>query len=136
MNSMPSSSASPRARRPGWIPSSGCCSKSPGRHWKTRVSPRRRSAGTQTAVFVGLTTNDYYYLALGGQSRPEDIDPYIPFGNAPNFAAGRLAYFLGVHGPAVVDRHRVFVVAGGGASGVPEPATPGERPWRWPPGST
>ena len=34
--------------------------------------------------------------------RPEDIDPYIPFGNASNFAAGRLAYFLGVHGPAVV----------------------------------
>ena len=36
------------------------------------------------------------------KSRPEDIDPYIPFGNASNFAAGRLAYFLGVHGPAVV----------------------------------
>ncbi len=34
--------------------------------------------------------------------RPEDVDPYLPFGNASNFAAGRLAYFLGVHGPAVV----------------------------------
>ena len=57
--------------------------------------------GTQTAVFVGLTTNDYS-LTFAGRLRPEDIDPYIPFGNAPNFAAGRLAYFLGVHGPAVV----------------------------------
>ena len=57
--------------------------------------------GTQTAVFVGSTTNDYS-LTCAGKLRPEDIDPYIPFGNAPNFAAGRLAYFLGVHGPAVV----------------------------------
>ncbi len=57
--------------------------------------------GTQTAVFVGSTTNDYS-LTFAGRLRPEDIDPYIPFGNAPNFAAGRLSYFLGVHGPAVV----------------------------------
>ncbi|HXO54083.1 MAG TPA: type I polyketide synthase, partial [Mycobacterium sp.] len=56
--------------------------------------------GTQTSVFVGLTTSDYYFRAVPGQ--PEDIDPYLPFGNASNFAAGRLAYFLGVHGPAVV----------------------------------
>ncbi|WP_271035534.1 polyketide synthase, partial [Mycolicibacterium monacense] len=27
---------------------------------------------------------------------------YVPFGNAANFAAGRLSYFLGVRGPAVV----------------------------------
>jgi phthiocerol/phenolphthiocerol synthesis type-I polyketide synthase D len=58
--------------------------------------------GSQTAVFVGLTTNDYSLLAFARKSRPEDVDPYISFGNAPNFAAGRLAYFLGVHGPAVV----------------------------------
>ncbi len=57
--------------------------------------------GTQTAVFVGSTTNDYS-LTFAGRLRPEDIDPYIPFGNAPNFAAGRLSYFLGAHGPSVV----------------------------------
>jgi phthiocerol/phenolphthiocerol synthesis type-I polyketide synthase A len=56
--------------------------------------------GTQAAVFVGSTTNDYA-LTFAGKLRPEDIDPYIPFGYALNFAAGRLAYFLGVHGPAV-----------------------------------
>ncbi len=33
---------------------------------------------------------------------PEEVDPYVPFGSASNFAAGRLSYFLGVHGPAVV----------------------------------
>jgi phthiocerol/phenolphthiocerol synthesis type-I polyketide synthase D len=55
---------------------------------------------TQTGIYVGLTTYDYSLLAA--RARPEDIDPYIPFGNASNFAAGRLSYFLGVHGPAVV----------------------------------
>ena len=57
--------------------------------------------GTQTSVFVGLTTGDYYHRACG-QSGPEGVDPYVTFGNASNFAAGRLSYFLGVHGPAVV----------------------------------
>ncbi|MDT5370178.1 MAG: phthiocerol/phenolphthiocerol synthesis type-I polyketide synthase, partial [Mycobacterium sp.] len=57
--------------------------------------------GTQTGVFIGLTTNDYS-LTFAGKLRREDIDPYIPFGNASNFAAGRLAYFLGVRGPALV----------------------------------
>ena len=58
--------------------------------------------GSATGVFVGLTANDYYHSVVG-RLRPEDIDPYIPFGNAPNFAAGRLSYFLGVRGPAVVS---------------------------------
>ncbi|WNG90185.1 type I polyketide synthase [Mycobacterium sp. ITM-2016-00317] len=58
--------------------------------------------GSATGVFVGMTTNDYYH-SIVGKLAPEDIDPYIPFGNAPNFAAGRLSYFLGVRGPAVVS---------------------------------
>jgi acyl transferase domain-containing protein/acyl carrier protein len=57
--------------------------------------------GSQTGVFIGLTTNDYYH-SVAGKLRREQIDAYIPFGNAPNFAAGRLSYFLGVRGPAVV----------------------------------
>ncbi len=57
--------------------------------------------GTQTSVFVGMTTYDYS-LSLAGRLRPDELDPHIPFGNASNFAAGRLSYFLGVHGPAVV----------------------------------
>ncbi|MGH3561464.1 MAG: type I polyketide synthase, partial [Mycobacterium sp.] len=56
--------------------------------------------GSQTAVFVGSTTYDYSLIAT--KRRPQDVDPYVPFGNGANFAAGRLAYFLGVHGPAVV----------------------------------
>ncbi|MEB3063021.1 type I polyketide synthase, partial [[Mycobacterium] zoologicum] len=62
---------------------------------------REAIRGTQTGVFVGLTTNDYALIAtelLGVR----DTDPYLAFGNAPNFAAGRLSYFLGVHGPAMM----------------------------------
>ena len=82
--------------------------------------------GSQTSVFVGLTTSDYS-LSLTRELRTEESDPYIVFGSASNFAAGRLAYFLGVHGPAVVHRHGVFVVVGDGAFGVSEPAPAGER---------
>src|SRR5581483_7168132 len=57
---------------------------------------------TKTGIYVGLTTSDYYWLSVAGGVRPVDFDPYLPFGNASNFAAGRLSYFLGVHGPAVV----------------------------------
>src|SRR3984957_3157350 len=55
---------------------------------------------SQTGIYVGLTTYDYSLIAA--KAPPEEVDPYIPFGNASNFAAGRLSYFLGVHGPAVV----------------------------------
>ena len=57
--------------------------------------------GTKTSVYLGMTTNDYS-LTFAGKLRPEEFDPHISFGNAANFAAGRLAYFLGVHGPALV----------------------------------
>jgi phthiocerol/phenolphthiocerol synthesis type-I polyketide synthase A len=57
--------------------------------------------GTQTSVYVGMTTYDYT-LTLAGRLPHEEVDPHVPFGNAANFAAGRLSYFLGAHGPAVV----------------------------------
>ncbi|HZM78682.1 MAG TPA: polyketide synthase, partial [Candidatus Limnocylindrales bacterium] len=65
------------------------------------INPRELR-GTQTSVFVGMTTSDYYH-SFAGRLRREEIDPYIPFGSAPNFAAGRLSYFLGLRGPAVVS---------------------------------
>src|ERR1700761_4198164 len=63
------------------------------------VTPKS-ARNSQTGVYVGLTTYDYSLIAAQGP--PAGIDPYIPFGNASNFAAGRLSYFLGAHGPAVV----------------------------------
>ncbi|WP_156746836.1 type I polyketide synthase, partial [Mycobacterium sp. E2733] len=57
--------------------------------------------GTHTGVFIGQTAYDYM-LTFQGDLSPEDYDAYIPFGNAANFAAGRLSYFLGARGPALV----------------------------------
>ncbi len=62
--------------------------------------PPRAVRDTHTGVFVGLTANDYMSGYIS-KLRPEEIDAYVPFGNAPNFAAGRLAYLLGARGPAV-----------------------------------
>ncbi|WP_197377459.1 type I polyketide synthase [Mycolicibacterium baixiangningiae] len=57
--------------------------------------------GSQTSIFVGLTTNDYS-LNLAYQLGRESVNAYASFGNAANFAAGRLSYFLGARGPALV----------------------------------
>ncbi|BCI53466.1 phthiocerol/phenolphthiocerol synthesis polyketide synthase type I PpsC [Mycolicibacterium litorale] len=63
--------------------------------------PAHTLRGTQTSVFVGMTGYDYM-LTLSDKLRADEYDAYVPFGNALNFAAGRLSYFLGVRGPAVV----------------------------------
>ncbi|WP_293004161.1 type I polyketide synthase [Mycobacterium sp.] len=63
------------------------------------VTPRT-ARNSQTGIYVGLTTYDYALMAADGPAN--EMDPYIPFGSASNFAAGRLSYFLGAHGPAVV----------------------------------
>ena len=56
--------------------------------------------GSQTGVFVGITTNDYAQLLMrhGGSSR---IDGYFFTGNPLNTAAGRLSYTLGFQGPSI-----------------------------------
>lgn len=55
--------------------------------------------GTRTGVFVGITQMDYGVMQLGGAA--EHIQAYTGTGNGLCFAAGRLAYVLGVHGPAL-----------------------------------
>jgi acyl transferase domain-containing protein/acyl carrier protein len=58
-----------------------------------------RLKGSATGVFIGITTNDYAHMALRGQ--PDRLDVYTATGGALNVAAGRLAYTLGLHGPAL-----------------------------------
>ena len=57
-----------------------------------------RLAGSQTGVYVGLANNDY---GRGLFARPDLIDPYFSPGNAYSVASGRIAYVLGLQGPAV-----------------------------------
>jgi acyl transferase domain-containing protein/acyl carrier protein len=58
-------------------------------------------SGSQTGVFIGISTNDYSDLQAKAQHQLE-VEPYIGLGNAYNIAAGRIAYVLGLHGPTLM----------------------------------
>jgi microcystin synthetase protein McyG len=53
--------------------------------------------GSQTGVFVGMSTNDYASLVSAYED--ELFDAYSGTGIARSVAAGRLSYFLGLKGP-------------------------------------
>ena len=55
---------------------------------------------SRTGVFVGISGNDYAQLQLK-KGDPTRIDAYFAVGNALSAAAGRLAYVLGLQGPAL-----------------------------------
>jgi acyl transferase domain-containing protein/SAM-dependent methyltransferase len=55
-------------------------------------------AGSRAGVYLGIANNDYGRALY---SQPDAIDAYFGTGNAYSVAAGRLSYFLGVHGPSL-----------------------------------
>src|ERR1700749_2384833 len=55
--------------------------------------------GSATGVFVGLCNHDHYQGVL--RRGDNAIDAYLASGNAPSVAAGRIAYCLGLRGPAL-----------------------------------
>lgn len=52
---------------------------------------------SRTGIYVGCMTQDYAMLSC----QPEQVDVHTGTGNATSVLAGRLAYFLGCHGPAM-----------------------------------
>src|SRR5262245_41975077 len=56
-------------------------------------------AGTPTGVFIGLSNSDYSRLLV---AYPGYIDAYFGTGNVYSVTAGRISYFLGLHGPSLV----------------------------------
>lgn len=54
--------------------------------------------GSQTGVFVGISTNDYLHRL---NRAPDRIDAYLGTGNALSVAANRLSFFLGLEGPSL-----------------------------------
>ena len=65
---------------------------------RSGIDPRTLM-NTQTGVYIGMTNSDY------GRRLTSDVrhvDGYTSLGAAASIAAGRIAYFLGTHGPAVV----------------------------------
>ncbi|MGB0129928.1 MAG: polyketide synthase, partial [Rhodocyclaceae bacterium] len=57
-------------------------------------------AGSQTAVYIGITTHDYA-MELAEALGTRNGDAYTPSGTAHSVAGGRLSYVLGLHGPNV-----------------------------------
>jgi acyl transferase domain-containing protein len=55
---------------------------------------------SQTGVFVGTTSHDYAQLQLQ-QAGEGAINPHFASGIASSVASGRIAYVLGLNGPAV-----------------------------------
>jgi acyl transferase domain-containing protein/SAM-dependent methyltransferase len=55
-------------------------------------------AGTRAGVYLGIANADYGRALF---AHPQAIDPYYSQGNAYSVASGRIAYVLGVHGPAI-----------------------------------
>ena len=56
-------------------------------------------AGSQTGVFVGISTNDHALISLPYD--PERVNSYSGTGNAFSVAAGRLSYQLDLRGPSL-----------------------------------
>jgi acyl transferase domain-containing protein/aryl carrier-like protein len=54
-------------------------------------------SGSKTGVFVGIASNEYGEAILNASS---EADAYDGTGNGLAFAAGRLAYTFGLHGPS------------------------------------
>jgi acyl transferase domain-containing protein/acyl carrier protein len=59
-----------------------------------------RLTGTRTGVFVGIGQNDYAQFEMNS-GVPDDINVYSGTGTGFCFAAGRISYTLGLHGPAM-----------------------------------
>ena len=80
--------------------------------------------GSQTAVFVGLTTVDYIAIAMRAKAARKRSLPYVTFGNASTSRPAGCR-ILGTQGPAVVV-DTAFVVVGDDSSGG-ESAAAGKR---------
>ncbi|WUN10419.1 type I polyketide synthase [Micromonospora zamorensis] len=56
-------------------------------------------SGSRTGVFAGTNSHDYSTLLMGAAD--DGLDGYLATGNAASVASGRVAYTLGLEGPAV-----------------------------------
>jgi acyl transferase domain-containing protein len=61
--------------------------------------PPEQLAGSQTGVFIGICSTDYWHRLLSRQVT--DIDAYLTTGNTHSMASGRLSYVFGFNGPSL-----------------------------------
>ncbi|WP_198315754.1 type I polyketide synthase [Chitinophaga tropicalis] len=62
---------------------------------------KERLEGSDTGVFVGVSTNDYLYMKIKLMPGMESFNAYSGLGNANSIAANRLSYFYDLKGPSL-----------------------------------
>ena len=85
-------------RRWPWTRSSGCCWRRRGRRWSAPASTRPRCAAADTGVFVGAGRQEYGPRL---PRRTAGLAGHLATGTAASVVSGRVAYTLGLQGPAV-----------------------------------
>jgi acyl transferase domain-containing protein/acyl carrier protein len=60
-----------------------------------------RLSGSDTGVFIGISTHDYADVLAGPFERKREKNPYQMLGSALCIAANRISYFLDLHGPSM-----------------------------------
>ena len=95
-----SSFGSPRSKRACWTPSRECCWKRAGRPLRKPGSIPAASGAAGTGVFAGLASNDYRDLVAGSVAGGDAVGLYVATGNSDSTAIGRIAFTLGLEGPA------------------------------------
>ena len=108
------SSASLRARRRTWIPSSGSCSRSPGRRSRTRATGPARCAAADRSVRRHLHAR-LRAAAIESRRAHRHRHLHAPPAASLSIAANRISYCLRSAWAEPGRRHGVLFVAGRGA---------------------
>lgn len=62
---------------------------------------KEQLAGSETGVFIGISTNDYLYMKIKLIPGMESFNAYSGLGNANSVAANRISYFYDLKGPSL-----------------------------------
>lgn len=62
---------------------------------------KERLKGSDTGVFIGISTNDYLYMKIKLIPGMESFNAYTGLGNAHSIAANRVSYFYDLKGPSM-----------------------------------
>lgn len=62
---------------------------------------KERVKGSNTGVYIGISTNDYLYMKIKLTNGLEGFNAYSGLGNAHSIAANRLSYFYDLSGPSM-----------------------------------
>ena len=83
--------------------------------------PATSLRGSDTGVFVGMTTTDYLRV-ITRRMQTAELDAYVAPGNTLNAAAGRVSYLLGLHGPCIAMDTACSSLPRSDRSRLPQPA--------------